>query len=190
VEFWTMRDEPAGTRRGRPRRGLQLLLIPLDLVVGLVILLDEMVRPLYRPLLRWFSGLQIVARAERWIGSLPPYGALAALAVPFAIAEPLKLLSLVLLARGALWPGLVTMGIAHLGSFLLVERVYHAGRAQLLTITWFAWCIGWLDTIRRTILDRIKATAAFRRMAELGAALRQRARYWLLRGRIWWARRR
>ena len=34
---------------------IKLLLIPLDLVVGLIILLDELLRPLYRPVIAWFA---------------------------------------------------------------------------------------------------------------------------------------
>jgi len=165
---------------------VKLLLIPLDLVVGFVILLDEMLRPLYRPLIAWFASLRLVARLEAAIGRLPPYGALVALAIPFAIVEPLKLLGLVFLARGALTAGIVTTAIGHLAGFLLVERVYHAGRAQLLTIPWFARIMGWIDAIRQAMIGRIKASAAWQRAVALVRTMRER-----LRGlKLWFARRR
>lgn len=160
-------------------RIFRLLLVPVDLVVALVIVLDELARPLYRPLLAWFGAFRIVARIEAVIGRLPPYGVLALLAVPFAVAEPLKLLSLVLLARGAWFGGIVLMAIGHLTSFLLVERIYHAGRAQLLTIGWFARCMAWLDRIREVVVERVKASAAWRRAAALVRAVRERGRAWL-----------
>lgn len=160
-------------------RIFRLLLVPVDLVVALVIVLDELARPLYRPLLAWFGSFRIVARIEAAIGRLPPYGVLALLAVPFAVAEPLKLLSLVLLARGAWFGGIALMAIGHLTSFLLVERIYHAGRAQLLTIGWFACCMAWLDRIREVVVERVKASAAWRRAAALVRAVRERARAWL-----------
>lgn len=165
---------------------IKLLLIPLDLVVGFVILLDEMLRPLYRPLIAWFASLRLVARLEAAIGRLPPYGALVALAIPFAIVEPLKLLGLVFLARGALTAGIVTTAIGHLAGFLLVERVYHAGRAQLLTIPWFARIMGWIDAIRQAMIGRIKASAVWQRAVALVRTMRER-----LRGlKLWFARRR
>jgi hypothetical protein len=164
----------------------RLVLVPLDLLVGLVVLLDELVRPLYRPLVAWFASLALVARLEAQVARLPPHGALLALALPFAVAEPLKLVALLLLARGAFLAGLVTMAVAHLGSFLLVERVYHAGRAQLLTIGWFARIIGWLDAIRQAVIDRIKASAAWRRAAALALALRERLHAWSMRIRRGW----
>lgn len=163
---------------------LKLILIPLDLVVGLVILLDELLRPLYRPLIAWFASLRLVARLEEAIGRLPPYGALVALAIPFAIVEPLKLLGLLFLARGALTAGIITTAVGHLAGFLLVERVYHAGRAQLLTIPWFARIMGWIEAIRQVVIGRIKASAAWQRAVVLVRAARER-----LRGvKLWLAR--
>lgn len=162
-------------------RLLRLLLVPVDLVVGLIIVLDELARPLYRPLLAWLGAFRVVARIEAAIGRLPPYGVLALLAVPFAVAEPLKLLSLLLLARGAWFGGIVLMAVGHLTSFLLVERVYHAGRAQLLTIGWFARCMEWLDRIREIVVERVKGSAAWLRAVVLGRTMRERARRWLAR---------
>ncbi len=164
---------------------VKLLLIPLDLVVGFIILLDELLRPLYRPLIAWFASLRLVARCEEAIGRLPPYGALVALAIPFAIVEPLKLLGLLLLARGAFTAGIVTTAIGHLAGFLLVERVYHAGRAQLLTIPWFARIMGWIGAIRQVVIGRVKASAAWQRAVALGRAMRERLRD----VRLWFARR-
>lgn len=165
---------------------IKLLLIPLDLFVGLIIVLDELVRPLYRPLVAWFASLRLVARCEEAIGRLPPYGALVALAIPFAIVEPLKLLGLLFLARGAFTAGIVTTAIGHLAGFLLVERVYHAGRAQLLTIPWFARIMGWIDAIRQVVIGRVKASAAWRRAVALMRLVRERLRDL----KLWFARRR
>lgn len=171
--------------RNRLRR---LLLLPIDLVAGAVIVLDELLRPLYRPLIARFAALRLVARLEAWIARLPPYGALVALALPFAIAEPLKLFALLLLAKGAFLPGLVTMALAHLGSFLLVERVYHAGRAQLLTIGWFARCMAWLEGLRQSLIGRIQATALWRRARAVALAVKERVRGWVVRWRWLWRR--
>lgn len=163
----------------------RLILVPLDLAVGLVILLDELVRPLYRPLIAWFASLRLVARLEAAIGRLPPYGALAALAIPFALVEPLKLLGLLLLARGAFAAGIVTTAIGHLAGFLLVERVYHAGREQLLTIRWFARIMSRIEAIRQAVIGRVKASVAWQRAVILALAVRTRLRGWAARFRRW-----
>ncbi|WP_332680630.1 hypothetical protein [Bosea sp. (in: a-proteobacteria)] len=164
-------------------RLVRLLLVPVDLVVGLVILLDELVWPLYRPLLAWLGSLGAVARIEAAIARLPPYGVLAMLAVPFVVAEPMKLVALVLLARGSLAAGIALMALGHLTSFVLVERIYHAGRGQLLTIGWFARCMAWLDRIRQVVVERIKTTGAWRRAMTLARAARERVYSWLARFR-------
>jgi hypothetical protein len=154
----------------------RLLLIPLDLVAGLAILFDEALRPLYRPLIARFASLRLVVRLEAAISRLPPYGALVALAVPFAIVEPLKLLGLLLLARGAFMAGIVVTAIGHLAGFLLVERIYHAGRRQLLAIPWFARIMSWIDAVRQVVIGRIKASAAWQRSVALVQAARERLR--------------
>src|SRR6478736_6263375 len=102
---------PVSNDRSLPKR---LALGIVRAVLTVFIVLDEMARPLYRPLIRWFSSLRLVHRLEEAVAGLPRPLVLLALAVPFAIAEPLKLLGLVMMARGAFWPGLIVLGLAHL----------------------------------------------------------------------------
>lgn len=130
-------------------------------IATVIIVFDEILRPLYRPAVAWFAALRIVHRLERAIAKLPRGLVLLAFAVPFIIAEPLKLLGLVLLARGHLVSGIAVTGLAHLFSFLVVERIYHAGRAQLLSYGWFAWGIGLLTQWRDRALRWIRASAAY-----------------------------
>lgn len=146
-----------------PERALLLsaLLAILRGVLTALILLDEIVRPLYRPLARRLASLRIVHRLERAVARLPRGLVLLALAVPFAIAEPLKLVGLVLMARGQFAAGLVVTAFAHLASFLVVERIYHAGREKLLSYPWFAWGMSWVIRLRNRALGWIRASAAY-----------------------------
>ena len=130
-------------------------------VLTVFIVLDEIARPLYRPLVRWFASLRLVHRLEEGVAALPRPLVLLALAVPFAVAEPLKLIGLIVMARGAFWPGLVVLGLAHLASFLIVERIYYAGREKLLTYPWFAWIMRLLTRLRDQILGWVRASAAY-----------------------------
>lgn len=147
----------------------------LEGVLSLVILIDELLRPLYRPLLRAVASLQIVRRAEILIARQSRLTILVLLAVPFAIAEPLKLLALVLLATGRFWSGAVLLGLAHLASFLLVERIYHAGRVKLRTYPWFAWAMDRLTALRNAVLMRLRASRPYRVARHLARRLR---RWW------------
>lgn len=149
-------------KRGARRLPVRFALWIVRAILTLFIVLDEIARPLYRPLVRWFASLRLIHRLEESVAALPRPLVLLALAVPFAVAEPLKLVGLVLMAREAFWTGLVVLGLAHLASFLIVERIYHAGREKLLTYAWFAWIKGLLTRLRDQILAWVRASAAYR----------------------------
>lgn len=157
--------------RGPLTRGL---LAVLRVVITVFVILDEFLRPLYRPLLRRLAGLRIMRRLEESVAVLPRPLVMLALAIPFAIAEPLKLFGLLLFARGQFWAGLVVTAFAHLMSFVFVERIYHAGREKLLSYRWFAWIMGQIVRVRDRVLGWVRATAAY------GLAMRTRdaVRHW------------
>lgn len=144
------------------KRGVlaRLLLALLQGLLTVLIVIDEIARPFYRPLIRWLSSLRIVQRMEAAIARLPRLAILILLAIPFAIAEPLKLVGLILFARGQFWAGLAVTAFAHLASFFVVERIYHAGRERLLSYRWFAWGMGWIMRLRDRTLGWIRASAA------------------------------
>ncbi|CAN5206284.1 hypothetical protein BH10PSE8_BH10PSE8_06130 [soil metagenome] len=149
---------PQNDTRGQLAR---VLFAILRSILTVAIVIDEIARPLYRPLIAWFASLRIVARMEAAIARRSRLAILALLAVPFAIAEPLKLLGLVMMADGRARTGLVVFGFAHLVSFLLVERIYHAGRDKLLTYRWLAWIMALLDRLRGRALEWIRSSAAY-----------------------------
>jgi hypothetical protein len=134
----------------------RLLLIPLQIVVGLIVVVDELARPLYRPLIRRFAELHMVEAAERTVAGLPRFLILVLLLVPLAIAEPLKIYGLFEIGDGHLIRGLVILALAYLASFLLIERIYDAGKPKLMTIGWFAWLIEMIAWIRAAMLDWLK----------------------------------
>ena len=164
----TIRDETRGPLA-------RILFAILRALLTVVIVIDEIARPLYRPLIDWVASLRIVARMEAVIARQSRLAILGLLAVPFAVAEPLKLLGLVMMAGGRARTGLLVFGFAHLVSFLLVERIYHAGRDKLLTYGWLAWIMSLLDRLRRRALDWVRSSAAY------ACALRSRDA-----ARAWW----
>ncbi|WP_018388333.1 hypothetical protein [Ancylobacter sp. FA202] len=134
-----------------------------------LILLDELVRPLYRPLIARLAALKIMHAFERWIAARSVWTILVLLAVPYATIEPLKFVALLWIAGG--WPkaGTALFLIAYLLSFVIIERIYSAGRAKLMTLPWMAWVILTLATLR----DRVVAAL---RLDRLKASLRRAAR--------------
>lgn len=149
---------PASQHKGPFKR---IALGVIRAVLTAFIILDEIARPLYRPLIRWFASLRLVHHLEAAVARLPRPLVLLAFAVPFIIAEPLKLLGLILMARGTFWTGLIVLGLAHLATFLIVERIYDAGRDKLMSYRWFAWGMGIVTRLRDQALGWVRASSAY-----------------------------
>jgi hypothetical protein len=168
-------DENSSLRR--------LFLLPVKAVVVLYVVLDGIVTPVFRPLLRWVARLRFVIRLQDIVAALPPYAILVLLAIPLAFAEPAKIYALYLLTEGQFATGLATIAMANLVCLLIVERIYHAGRAKLKTIPWFAKLMDWLTGIRDRLLAWARATPVWaffvkvkRNARALAAKLRLRFR--------------
>ncbi|WP_020179185.1 hypothetical protein [Methylopila sp. M107] len=149
----------------------RLASFPLAAVLLAYEALDAVFGPVVRPALAWLGSLRIFAAIGRAIAACPPYAVLAMLAVPFAIIEPLKVLALWWMASGHLVTGLFALAAAHLASIFICERIFHAGKAKLLTIGWFARGYGVVARVRDRALAWVKATAAWRSCAGLAAKI-------------------
>ena len=152
----------------------QILLLPFNVIVAILILLDEIARPVYRPLARWLASLRLVEKIEAQIAGLNRYLILVLLAVPFAIAEPLKIYGVLMLGEGHFIRGIVILALAYLASFLLIERIYHAGRDKLLSIRWFGWIMAQITSIRAALTAWVKSTALW----QAGRRTREAVVHW------------
>lgn len=130
----------------------RVLLWLFEVVVGAILLIDALARPLYRPLLDWIAERKIIHRFEAMIAPLPRFVILVLFGVPFAVAEPLKVFAVYLIARGLVITGVVLLVFSYLVTFLIVERIYEAGREKLLTYWWFAWAMGHIIRVRDFLL--------------------------------------
>ncbi|PNG25229.1 hypothetical protein [Methylocella silvestris] len=143
-------------------RIIRLVLLRLaEALVIFYVVLDSIFTPLFRPLLRWAAGLRLLRQLQDLVVELPPYAILAALAIPFGLAEPAKIYALVLFAGGRWLTGVIVMALAYLVSLVLVERIYDAGRDKLRTIGWFAQLMDWLVGLRDSLLAWARATKAY-----------------------------
>ena len=130
-----------------------ILTLPIRFLVGLVLVADTVARPLYRPLLDRIASWKITEAFERQVARLPRLAILVLFAVPFAIAEPLKVFALLLMASGKIVVGLPLLVFSYLVTFLLVERIYHVGREKLLSYGWFHLCMTYVWALQ----GRLKA---------------------------------
>lgn len=132
--------------------------------------------PVIRPAINWLSSLRLFETIGGWIGRLPPYVVLVLLAIPFVLIEPLKALGLYWMGTGLLVRGLALFVFAHLVSLLTLDRIYHAGREQLMKIGWFARLMGWLIGLRDWAFGWARSTAAWKWGAAAAGQVRARIR--------------
>jgi hypothetical protein len=133
------------------KTALRAAAIPVKAAVAGVMLLDAAARPFYRPVVDGIFRMPFFAKLEDTVSGLPRWAILVLFSVPFIVAEPLKLVALLLLAKGKLIGGVAVFLVAQLLTFVLVERIYHAGREKLLTYGWLAWIVARLSDIRAAI---------------------------------------
>ncbi|PSC05411.1 hypothetical protein SLNSH_09465 [Alsobacter soli] len=145
----------------------------IDALVLPFVLFDELVRPLYRPLIRLLARLKLMQWLEQAVCALPPYGVLVAFLVPFVIFEPLKILGLYWLGTGHARLAVPTLIVSHGATFLLVERLYDAGRPKLMTIGWFAPIARLVERVRDAAMAWLRSRPAW--MAIKAYAKRVRA---------------
>ncbi len=163
------------------RRARQLFLLVVEALIIFYLALDAVAAPFFRPLIKWLAKLRFAVRLLEVVAELPPYVILVLLAVPFAIAEPAKLLAVILFATGHEVVGIILFVLAYFVSFVVVERIYSAGRDKLRTIGWFARLMDWLLDFRDRVVAFVQATQAAalfnavkRRVGEIIARLRLR----------------
>jgi len=160
-------DRPANTS------WLSRILNPLaQIAVAVYLVLDSLFRTLFRPISRWLAKLGLVIRLEALIARLPAYCVLALLALPFVIAEPAKIYAIYLITSGHVMAGLVLLIAAYLVSVLVVDRIFTAGKAKLVTIPWFAKLWTWISDYKERLLTWMKTTAAWKRMGEIKQDIR------------------
>lgn len=123
-------------------------------------------------------------RVEGWVQRLPPYGALAVLALPSLLLLPVKLLALWSIAHGH---GLLGAGVivtAKLGGTALVARLFTLTQPALMQMPWFARLHGRWTAWKTRLLAAVRASAPWR----LGRMLRRQARVQQRRLRAAWRR--
>lgn len=140
------------------------VLLPVRLVIALAVFVDEILRPVYRPIVTAILEHPFFTFLERVVSAFPRWAILIVFSVPFLVAEPLKLVAVILFAKGRVALGVITFVLAQLLTFILVERIFHAGRAKLLTYWWFAWAVeravevrNWIHRTGKRMIRRLRA---------------------------------
>lgn len=157
------------SRTGASSRSWRVAASFLEWLVAATVLMREAAVVLGAPLWRLLSRIRILARLSAWVGGLGRWSVVGVLALPLAVAEPLKLVGLYWCATGHLGWGVALQAAGHGLSLLLVERILVAGHVQLMTFRWFAALHGWFIQVRAAALTWPPILAAFE-IAKAGKA--------------------
>lgn len=131
-------------------------------LVALILIFEEWGwRPLAE-LLSLLARFRPWARIEGWIASLPPYGALAVFVLPSTLLFPVKLLALMLLAKGqAILAGLMLAG-AKIAGTAFVARIFMLTKPALMRIGWFVRLYEAFMPWKEALLARVRASWVWR----------------------------
>ena len=120
---------------------LKQLLAPLRwllrVVFALVILFEEWGWALFGRVMAFVGRLPVLRAIERWIGNLPPYGALVMLVVPALLLLPVKVLALYLIGKKRAIMGISVILIAKVVGTAVVARIFQLIHPALMRLPWF-----------------------------------------------------
>jgi hypothetical protein len=134
----------------------------LQVIAALILLFEEWGwRPLVEAL-AYLSRFKIWARVELAIAGLPPYGALAALALPTSLLFPLKLLAVYLIAQGKVVAASMLFIGAKIASTAFIARIFLLTKPALMQIRWFAAVYDVVMPWKEALFEKIRASWAWR----------------------------
>lgn len=138
------------------------LVFVLQVAAALILLFEEWG---WRPLvdaLAYLSRFKIWARFELMIAGLPPYGALAVLALPTSLLFPLKFLAIYLLAAGQVVAASFLFVGAKIASTALIARIFLLTKPALMQIGWFAAIYNVVLPWKEAVFAKIRESWAWR----------------------------
>jgi hypothetical protein len=159
-------------------RPMRALLWPVKWLVALVILFEEWG---WAPLQRWLARLALWP-GFRWLDAairrLPPYAALALLAVPALTLLPIKLSALWLIEQGHAFWGVTVILTAKVLGTAIVAHLFTLTQPALMRLPWFARRYTQWVQWKNRLLAQVRASLPWRTARVLRwQALRQWQRW-------------
>jgi hypothetical protein len=140
----------------------KFLRILLTAPLALILLFEEWGWGPLAALMARLAKLPLWARLERTIASLPPRVALATFLLPMVALFPIKLGALYLFASGHKLFGAFILIAAKLAGTAVVARLFHITQPALMQLAWFAkWYPRW-KAWKDALLERVRASPAWR----------------------------
>lgn len=133
-----------------------------EILLALVIIFEEWGWKPLAALAARLARFKPIAAAEAVIVQLPPYPALAVFALPSILLLPLKLVALWLIANGHLvWASILFVGAKVAGTAVLA-RIFQLTQPALMRLAWFAWLYNTLMPWKEALVERLRASRAWR----------------------------
>lgn len=181
-----MTDDASRARFSRKRKIARLIGLPFALAAYLVILFEEWVWRKAGSAARAFSELPMVARAESWLKSAPPWVAAMAFLIPGLLLFPAKLAGLWLISIHHGMLGAAVFIAAKAAGAAAVARVFALTEPALRSISWLNASLTFIFAKRDAIKSFVIQSAPFRQ----AQAIRSLLRIKLARAKRGWAERR
>jgi hypothetical protein len=150
----------------------RVLRTALEIALALIILFEEW---------GWRPLADLLGRLARWrpwaaiesvIMRLPPYAALVVFVLPTTLLLPLKLLALLLIAKGQVIAAGLLFLAAKVVATALIARLFMLTQPALMQIGWFAWCYETFMPWKDALTARVRASWAWR----VGRVVKERAK--------------
>lgn len=140
------------------KAAIRAILRGLGFAVALfVVATEDLARLAISPVLAAIRVLEPWRRLEALVAALPPYGALAVLAVPELLFEPVKLLGLYWVAQGSILAGTAVFSLAKLVGMAIILRLHDIALPKLLSIGWYARLYRWVLDLRAWLYASVLA---------------------------------
>jgi len=148
----------------------------LRFVLALIVLFEEWGWAWFARIMGVIGKLPVLRRVERWIGNLPPYGALVMLILPGLLLLPVKILALWLIGKGKAMFGISVILIAKVVGTALVARIFQLIHPALMQLPWFAPLYARWIRWKEALLAWVRESAAWRRARAIKLWVRRRLR--------------
>jgi hypothetical protein len=144
--------------------------------IALLLIFEEWGWEPLAALLARLARLPLWARIERWIASLPRWGALIVMGAPTLALFPVKLLALYFLGNGQAAMGTTVLVVAKLVGTALLARLFQITQPALMQFAWFAkWYPRW-KAWKDGLMAQVRATVVWQAGRRIKSTLRRAAR--------------
>jgi hypothetical protein len=143
-------------------------------ILAIIVLFEEWLWDILTLCGKWLARVLHLEKFDERLALATPNQAVVALLIPLLLVTPINVAALMVLARGAIWEGVLLEVVAKLLGTLLVARVFRLVRSALMTFRWFAAIYDTITGILKWAHDLVRSTALYRLAQQAKQAIKER----------------